>query len=128
MFSFVDVHSGERLDIPWAGRGDDPADKGLAKAFTDARKTFIVQQLNLRRGDETEADPKTDERVYSQGAQNGGDTVNLTDLAKGLSDAQLNHVLVASGIQAQQKPWSTFMRIPTAAADQVRADLAKVRA
>lgn len=117
LFTFIDVASGERIDIPWAGRGDDPADKGLSKAFTDARKTFIVQQLNLRRGDDTEADAATDHRT---GAAN---TVNLIADARGLGDTALNKVLVGAGLPAQQKPYGAFTRIPTEKAAEVRAAL-----
>jgi hypothetical protein len=121
-YTIVDAESGEKLVIPWLGRGEDPADKGVSKALTDARKTFLIQQLNLIRGDDTEADASTDERSYG-----ASDTVNLIAEAKGLRDDALNRVLVAAGLPAAQKPFGSFARIPNAAADRVRADLQKLK-
>jgi hypothetical protein len=115
LFTFVDCQTGEKIEIPWAGRGDDPADKGLSKAFTDARKTFIVQQLNLRRGDDTEADSDTDRRTAATG--------NLIADARGLGDTALNQVLVSIGMPAQQKPFGAFTRIPADKVDAARAAL-----
>jgi hypothetical protein len=121
-YTIIDVDSGEKLVIPWLGRGEDPADKGVSKALTDARKTFLIQQLNIARGDDTEADASTDERSHGS-----SDTVNLIAEAKGLRDDALNRVLVAAGLPAAQKPFGSFARIPNAAADQVRADLHKLK-
>lgn len=120
-FSIFDVETGFALDVDWAGRGEDPADKGIAKALTDARKTFLIQQLNLARGDDTEADPSTDERSSANG------TVNMVSEAKGLSDAKLNQALVAVGLPASQKPFGSFVRIPKDAVEPIRAELAKAR-
>jgi hypothetical protein len=118
VFTLLDAETGERLEIPWLGRGDDPADKGVAKALTDARKSFLIQQLNLSRGEDTEADPTTDER--SAGASG---TVNLIPDAKGLRDQQLNEILVANGLPAAQAPFGAFARIPSEKAPQIRSDL-----
>jgi hypothetical protein len=120
IFTVFDAETGESLQIPWAGQGDDPADKGLSKAISDARKTFLLVQLNLARGDDTEADEATDERT--------GGGVNLLADAKGLSNAQLNAALVASGLPAQQQPFGTFTRIPAEKADLVRESLRRERA
>lgn len=122
-FEIYDVDTGFSITIEWSGRGEDPADKGIAKALTDARKTFLIQQLNLARGDDTEADSSTDER--SSGATG---TVNMIAEARGLSDTQLNHVLVGNGLPAQQKPFGAFARIPEGIVAPVRADLEKQRA
>jgi hypothetical protein len=115
-FRFVDAATGETLAIPWVGRGEDPADKGVAKALTDARKTFLIQQLNLQRGDDTEADDATDRRTYSNAgapvsSPNG--TVNLSDDVKGMTNAQLNAALVSVGLPAAEKPWGSFLRVPS---------------
>src|SRR5690348_7328304 len=40
-FTFIDGESGEQHECTWAGQGDDPADKGLGKSFTNAIKTFL---------------------------------------------------------------------------------------
>jgi hypothetical protein len=123
VFTVFDAETGEQLQIQWAGQGDDPADKGLSKAITDARKTFLLVLLNLARGDDTEADDATDQR--SAGANNGG--TNLTDEARGLNNQQLNQVLVAAGLPAQEKPWGAFMRVPPEAVDGVRVALRGLR-
>jgi hypothetical protein len=120
VFTLIDTETGERLDIPWAGRGDDPADKGVSKALTDARKTFLIQQLNLRRGDDTEADDATDQRSAPNGSR------NLIAEARGLTNEQLNRVLVHIGMPAQQAPFGAFSRIPAESEGQARAALKKL--
>lgn len=121
IFTVFDAESSERLEIPWAGQGDDPADKGLSKAITDARKTFLLVLLNIARGDDTEADDATDQR----GSGSGGG-VNLTDAARGLNNQQLNQALVAAGLAAEAKPWGAFMRIPPEHADAVSRALSEI--
>lgn len=61
-FTMVDGESGERHECAWAGQGDDPADKGLGKAYTNAIKTFLREQFLIPQGDDPEADPRADER------------------------------------------------------------------
>jgi hypothetical protein len=120
-FRFVDVDTGESLSIPWVGRGEDPADKGVSKALTDARKTFLIQQLNLVRGDDTEADPKTDERGHSTPG------VNMTEAAKGLTNAQLRRALVTAGLPDVEKPWVTYTQVPPAHVGALREALDRER-
>jgi hypothetical protein len=130
-FRFVDVETGEALSIPWVGRGEDPADKGVSKALTDARKTFLIQQLNLIRGDDTEADEGTDQRSHGNGNQSGGNqpgAVNMSDDARGLTNAQLNAALVSVGLAAQEKPWGMFTRVPPAHVQPLRDALKRERA
>jgi hypothetical protein len=121
IFTVFDAESGEQLQMQWAGQGDDPADKGLSKAITDARKTFLLVLLNLARGDDTEGDDATDQRASA----NGG--VNMTDEARGLNNQQLNQALVAAGLPAQDKPWGAFMRVPSDAVENVRTALREYR-
>lgn len=117
-FIFLDAQTGEKLALPWAGRGEDPGDKGLGKGFTNALKTFLRQQLLIPWGhDDPEADTGSDERV--------GGTANLVEQARGLSNAQLNAVLVKVGLGAQQAPFGAFLRIPSEKAEQVTAALAE---
>lgn len=120
-FRIYDIETGYSLQLPWSGRGEDPADKGISKALTDARKTFLIQQLNIARGDDNEADPATDERSSVSG------TVNMIADAKGLSDEKLNRALVAVGLPATAKPFGSFTRIPSELADQLRDELSKLR-
>lgn len=117
MFVFLDAETGARIELPWPGRGEDPMDKGISKALTGALKTFLRQQLLLTWGDDAEADESTDARA------SGSETVNLIADAKGKTDAELNAVLVESGLPAQQKPFGAFTRIPAEVAEAVRAKL-----
>jgi hypothetical protein len=125
-FVFVDSDTGERIELSWPGRGEDPMDKGVGKALTNALKTFLRQQFLIPWGnDDPEADEGSDHRA---GAQTGGDTVDLLQKARGLSNAQLNEALVAGGLPAQQgNPFATFMRIPAASAAAVEAHLDGLR-
>lgn len=61
-FTLVDSESGQQHVCEWAGQGDDPADKGLGKAYTNAIKTFLREQFLIPQGDDPEADKATDER------------------------------------------------------------------
>lgn len=61
-FTLVDGETGEKHECDWAGQGDDPADKGLGKAYTNAVKTFLRQQFLIPQGDDPEADKGADER------------------------------------------------------------------
>ncbi len=67
-FTLVDGESGEKHECLWAGEGDDPADKGLGKAYTNAVKTFLRLQFLIPQGDDPEADPRTDERAQDRAA------------------------------------------------------------
>jgi hypothetical protein len=60
VFTFIDGESGEREDRPWAGRGEDAADKGLAKAITGGNKYFCLKAFQIPTGDdpERESHPK----------------------------------------------------------------------
>jgi hypothetical protein len=134
IFKVYDTETGFALEIPWAGRGEDPMDKGLSKGLTNAIKTFLRQQLLLPTGDDPEADASTDERArtssgtpYGQartGAAVG--TTNLVNEARGLSDDALSAVLEANGIDTGgRSPFGFFARIPDALVDSVRDALAK---
>lgn len=61
-FTFCDGDSGETHTADWAGSGDDPADKGLYKAYTGAVKYFLMKAFLIPTGDDPEADSGTDER------------------------------------------------------------------
>ena len=63
-YTILDAESGESIMLKWAGRGDDPADKGLYKAMTGAlkyllRQTFLIADSKS----DPEADRSTDERA-----------------------------------------------------------------
>lgn len=61
-FEFVDHDTGNSYISKWAGQGDDPADKGLGKAYTNAIKTFLREAFLIPQGDDPEADTQTDKR------------------------------------------------------------------
>jgi hypothetical protein len=57
VFSCVDEDGKEyELPVMWAGEADDQQDKGLAKALTMARKTFLRDFFRITIGDETDTD------------------------------------------------------------------------
>jgi hypothetical protein len=56
VFTFIDGETGEREDRPWAGRGEDAADKGLAKAITGGNKYFCLKAFQIPTGDDPERD------------------------------------------------------------------------
>ena len=120
-FVFLHARTGERIELRWPGRGEDPMDKGVGKALTNALKTFLRQQFLLPYGDDPEADEGSDERAY-------GKTVNLIEKAKGLRDEQLNQALVAVGLPAQAKPFGAFTRVPDNVAPQLAARLEALHA
>jgi hypothetical protein len=121
VFLLVAADTGERIELMWPGRGEDPMDKGIGKALTNAIKTFLRQQFLLPWGDDPEADEGTDARA-------GGNTTNLIEQARGLSNAQLNAVLVKAGLSAQEKPFGAFTRIPSEKASAVQIALAEEHA
>ena len=117
VFLLVAADTGERIELMWPGRGEDPMDKGISKALTNALKTFLRQQFLLPWGnDDPEADESTDDRAGGQ-----DHTVNFASQisGSGLSDGKLNEILVGAGLAAQQQPFRAFMRIPHEKADIV---------
>ena len=68
-FTLVDGATGEKHECCWAGQGDDPGDKGLGKAYTNAIKTFLRQQFLIPQGDDPEADASTDRRAADRSAR-----------------------------------------------------------
>lgn len=47
IFSWVDVETGEKVDIPWKASGCNGEDKGLGSALTYAERYFILKQFNI---------------------------------------------------------------------------------
>ncbi len=105
-FTLVDSESGERHECAWAGQGDDPGDKGLGKAYTNAIKTFLREQFLIPQGDDPEADSGTDARAADRKAANGAapglassdDVKEMVSAAEGLESAQIKLALAACGI------------------------------
>ena len=66
-YTFLDAESGESITTKWAGRGDDPSDKGIYKAMTGAlkyllRQTFLIADAKS----DPEGDRGTDERAQGR--------------------------------------------------------------
>lgn len=60
-YAFMDMtledgDSGEVRTTSWIGVGEDPSDKGMAKAFTNAVKYFLLKTFLVPTGDDPEAD------------------------------------------------------------------------
>lgn len=53
----------------WLGESQDFGDKGLAKALTSAKKTFLIHTFLLSTGDDPEADPAGDRERAPRGQQ-----------------------------------------------------------
>ncbi|MBW1996392.1 MAG: ERF family protein [Deltaproteobacteria bacterium] len=46
-YTWVDVVTGEEMEIPWYGQGADMHEKGVGKALTYAEKYFILKFFNI---------------------------------------------------------------------------------
>lgn len=108
-FEFVDGESGETHVCPWAGAGDDPGDKGLGKAYTNAVKTFLRTQFLIPQGNDPEGDTDADERSRDRQqapADNGdvpkfaseSDVREMVEASKGLAPPQVKLALTAAGV------------------------------
>jgi hypothetical protein len=122
-FTFVDGETGEREECDWAGQGDDPADKGLGKAFTNAIKTFLRETFLIPTGDDPEADSATDSRAadraprQQQAQRNGSEYATKADqdalaaAAKGLTVRQIKLALGSVGSSFPEKG-DVFSMVP----------------
>lgn len=54
--TFIDVDSGETLEVYSAGQGQDKGDKGVFKAITGANKYFLLKMFQLSGNDDPEND------------------------------------------------------------------------
>lgn len=94
-FTFCDGDTGQTHVAEWAGAGDDPADKGLYKAYTGAVKYFLMKSFLIPTGDDPEADAGTDE--CSSGGQASAPPppepkISDDDARKLYDEAQAAHV------------------------------------
>ena len=98
-FTFVDGETGETHACEWAGQGDDPADKGLGKAYTNAVKTFLREAFLIPQGDDPEADTKTDERASQRvsASRSPAAPVRSASAARLLTDDERDRVRAAIG-------------------------------
>lgn len=56
VFTIHDAESGEAMDFPWLGCGEDKGDKGLYKSYTGAEKYFLLKLFLIPTGDDPERD------------------------------------------------------------------------
>jgi hypothetical protein len=113
-FTFADGDTGAMFRSEWAGQGDDPADKGLYKAYTGALKYFLMKTFLIPTGDDPEADTNTDTRSASRQRSPGRTTSGVTATEKqigylkklvkqkGATTEQLNFMLIEVGAQGVQ--------------------------
>lgn len=57
-FTLIDGESGEALECPWLGVGEDRGDKAVYKAFTGATKYFLLKLFLIPTGDDPEKDAR----------------------------------------------------------------------
>lgn len=60
-FTVIDSESGESMTGVVYGRGEDPTDKGVYKAYTGAQKYFLQKLFMLSTGDDPERDGEAQE-------------------------------------------------------------------
>lgn len=105
-FTLVDGETGERHECEWAGQGDDPADKGLGKAYTNAIKTFLREQFLIPTGEDPEADATADKRAADRVASTGGGHARRSPApAPVLDDASVREVVAAIGRAKMGTEW-----------------------
>ena len=59
-FTVIDSDSGESITGTVYGRGEDPTDKGVYKAYTGGQKYFLQKLFLLSTGDDPERDSPAD--------------------------------------------------------------------
>ncbi len=89
--AILDGETGEVLEVPWAGCGQDPGDKGLYKALTGGYKYFLLQLFMIPTGDDPERDRprkagKQDAGERSLAGPASGDAAAVLMLAAELSE------------------------------------------
>jgi hypothetical protein len=58
ILTLVDGESGEVMECPWKGSGEDSGDKGLYKALTGGNKYFLLKLFMIPTGDDPEKDKR----------------------------------------------------------------------
>ena len=46
-WTWIDIESGGKIDVPWYGQGCDQHEKGVGKAYTYSEKYFILKFFNI---------------------------------------------------------------------------------
>lgn len=124
-FTFCDGDTGQTHTARWAGAGDDPADKGIYKAYTGAMKYFLMKSFLIPTGDDPEADERTDKRAENGQANTPVDkpltTAAREKIATAIAEAGQDQALVLAAAG-----FSSLDDVRTvSAALKVRAELDK---
>lgn len=64
--TLVCCETGEKVEVPWAGQGQDKGDKGLYKAKTGGFKYFLMKTFMLPTGDDPELDTRKPKKKTRQ--------------------------------------------------------------
>tara|TARA_R100000329_G_scaffold150632_1_gene144061 strand:+ start:3998 stop:4516 length:519 start_codon:yes stop_codon:yes gene_type:complete len=56
--ALICCETGEKIEVPWAGQGQDKGDKGLYKAMTGGLKYWLMKTFMLPTGDDPEIDTR----------------------------------------------------------------------
>lgn len=92
---------GESLILsPWYGQADDMSDKGLPKAITAARKTFLLSTFLISTGDEPDAHDVQPERPVATPAEakRKGRWAALQETGRPLTDQDIMATLKSIGV------------------------------
>lgn len=95
ILTLVDGESGEVMECPWKGSGEDSGDKGLYKALTGGNKYFLLKLFMIPTGD----DPEKDKRKPK-----GGQSEAPTPIDPGSDAAVILALADAIGKATGQKP------------------------
>ena len=93
-FSLLDGESGEVLEFPWLGCGEDKGDKAAYKALTGAVKYFLLKLFLIPTGDDPEKESKAPEKkttvkLQPQTVAPGQEVLTPAEIEKVFSTAKL---------------------------------------
>jgi len=97
IFTFCDGDTGESHSCEWAGSGEDPGDKGLSKAYTQALRYFLMKAFLVTADAEGAAKPPAagTPRADGQAPINEEQYRGIVDAFKaaGMSETELHDIL-----------------------------------
>lgn len=125
-FTFVDGDSGAMHQAKWAGAGEDPADKGLYKAYAGAMKYFLMKAFMIPTGDDPERDNRPpaapEPQIDEQRVGEVSDRISKA-LAAGLEPTVLSEMFTGAGAAATAINRQAVADLTVSQADQVVAAL-----
>jgi hypothetical protein len=84
-FTLLDGESGEALECPWLGCGEDKGDKALYKGYTGALKYFLLKLFLIPTGDDPEQATKKERKEEKRApapAPEGAETLNAAEIQR----------------------------------------------